>query len=989
VPGSDGSTVAAAQEILWSIRESGGWSAPQALTSTGLLDDQPAVAVRSDGTAVVAWRHASGVDVSASGVSDLWSAEFNGTTWSTPAEMFNDGQTNGRPALTALPDGGILAIWLSSSTMTGEDAVVRCSNLASGTWTPAITISDTEADCKRCARLVSLPDGRALAFWTEEQEAGQTMLMAIRDAGSGAWGAPSAILPPQMLIGAPSIDVYDSRVTVVWHGVGEKSSLYLASCDFADANGWTTPQNLTPEAGEAWWPLAGSDQSGNLDVAYILDSASLASASGLLASGQSLILATLSVDSLADFALTTGDLSLAASPPVVGEANTVQVHVANAGIAASGVSDVRLYNGDPALGGVLVDTQPLGALQVGESADIDLEWTPAASGTYQLYVVVDTSGTVSELHEDNNQGDFSVGVIAQPSLALDAASDTGTAGDGWTTDATPTMIGTATGATSVALYVDSQTSRVACAAVIGDDYSATLPALASGPHTVWVQAFDGSGNPSPFSTPLALLIDAGPVPATPVLDPTTDSGTVGDAITNVRRPKITGTAKPSASVRLYDGGSLLAEIVATTSGTYEFVPAADWNEGLHSVTASQYDDSVGYSESSAAIDILIDATAPNADVVDITPDPRTTPVGLVTISFSEDVTGVDVGDFTLTESGTPVDMATVVVNAVSASQYTLDLTDVTSGGGSYTLTLVGAGAGITDMAGNPLTADAADGWATLVNFDTDGNGAADALTDGILILRYLFDPAGAWNYSDALGGAATRSNRENIKSFLDSGQTTVLDVDGNGAADALTDGILILRYLFDPAGAWNYSDALGTGATRTTRAEIKAYLDLWNPGLGGAGLITESSTDSASAAAEADALVEANVVTETNATVLVAAEVGAGADVVGETVTAASVVVGLPEGEIGGGEWGGDVRACVGVGCERVEGQDTLKRELQRERAVDRVDLQSVVEQEFGGSAAGELMGGRLPGGLGRGVRAAQVDSLFAEEEAEEWFDWR
>jgi hypothetical protein len=48
-----------------------------------------------------------------------------------------------------------------------------------------------------------------------------------------------------------------------------------------------------------------------------------------------------------------------------------------------------------------------------------------------------------------------------------------------------------------------------------------------------------------------------------------------------------------------------------------------------------------------------------------------------------------------------------------------------------------------------------------------------------------------------------------------------LDVDGNGAADALTDGILILRYLFDSAGAWNYSDALGGNATRTTRPTIK------------------------------------------------------------------------------------------------------------------------------------------------------------------------
>jgi hypothetical protein len=58
-----------------------------------------------------------------------------------------------------------------------------------------------------------------------------------------------------------------------------------------------------------------------------------------------------------------------------------------------------------------------------------------------------------------------------------------------------------------------------------------------------------------------------------------------------------------------------------------------------------------------------------------------------------------------------------------------------------------------------------------------------------------------------------------------------LDVDGNGSADALSDGILILRYLSDPTGQWNVVDALGSGATRTTLTDIKAYLDLYNPSL--------------------------------------------------------------------------------------------------------------------------------------------------------------
>lgn len=120
---------------------------------------------------------------------------------------------------------------------------------------------------------------------------------------------------------------------------------------------------------------------------------------------------------------------------------------------------------------------------------------------------------------------------------------------------------------------------------------------------------------------------------------------------------------------------------------------------------------------------------------------------------------------------------------------------------------------------------------TSINLDADGNGALDALADGILILRYLFDPGGAWIVNDALGCGAERTTRGLIKGYLDCGTTTALDVDGNGSCDPLSDGILILRYLFDPTGAWNVNDALGSGATRTTWEEIGAHLDGFNPAI--------------------------------------------------------------------------------------------------------------------------------------------------------------
>ena len=54
--------------------------------------------------------------------------------------------------------------------------------------------------------------------------------------------------------------------------------------------------------------------------------------------------------------------------------------------------------------------------------------------------------------------------------------------------------------------------------------------------------------------------------------------------------------------------------------------------------------------------------------------------------------------------------------------------------------------------------------------------------------------------------------------------TEVLDIDGNGTVDALTDAVLVMRYTFGLRGQPLIVGAIGPGATRTTAAQIEAYL---------------------------------------------------------------------------------------------------------------------------------------------------------------------
>jgi hypothetical protein len=103
---------------------------------------------------------------------------------------------------------------------------------------------------------------------------------------------------------------------------------------------------------------------------------------------------------------------------------------------------------------------------------------------------------------------------------------------------------------------------------------------------------------------------------------------------------------------------------------------------------------------------------PTVDIVDVTPDPRTSPVDQITITFSEPVNGFTQSDLTLASSGggnllTAAQPLTTTDNIT----WTLgNLASVTATAGSYLLTLLAAGSGITDAAGQALLAGATDSF---------------------------------------------------------------------------------------------------------------------------------------------------------------------------------------------------------------------------------------------------------------------------------------
>ena len=109
------------------------------------------------------------------------------------------------------------------------------------------------------------------------------------------------------------------------------------------------------------------------------------------------------------------------------------------------------------------------------------------------------------------------------------------------------------------------------------------------------------------------------------------------------------------------------------------------------------------------------------------------------------------------------------------------------------------------------------------NIDIDGNEKFDALTDGLLILRSMFGLTDSPLITGAVAGDALYIDAEDIQSRIQ-GLGNRLDIDNDGNIDALTDGLVTLRYLFGLTGDPLISDVIATGADRVTAEDIEAYM---------------------------------------------------------------------------------------------------------------------------------------------------------------------
>ncbi|WP_284311897.1 Ig-like domain-containing protein, partial [Labrys miyagiensis] len=199
-----------------------------------------------------------------------------------------------------------------------------------------------------------------------------------------------------------------------------------------------------------------------------------------------------------------------------------------------------------------------------------------SSGNHTITAkATDAAGNVSAASAGYSVTINNTGPSAPTGLALDTTTDSGVAGDAITNITQAKIDGIAGAGTTVTLYDSNGTTVLGTgvADATTGAFGITTFALSNGTHNITAKATDSAGNISAASTAYALTIDT-TAPASPTglsLDPSTDSGTVGDGITNFSQVKIDGTAEAGSTVTLYDSNGttvLGAGVANATTGAF-------------------------------------------------------------------------------------------------------------------------------------------------------------------------------------------------------------------------------------------------------------------------------------------------------------------------------------------------------------------------------------------------------------------------------------
>ena len=323
-------------------------------------------------------------------------------------------------------------------------------------------------------------------------------------------------------------------------------------------------------------------------------------------------------------------------------------------------------------------------------------------------------------------------------------------------------------------------------------WSFTAAALIDGAHSFTVRSTDAAGNLSAVSAAVGIKVDT-LAPGNPrIASYSTDSGILGDGITNATSIKLTGTAEAFAKVKIYDGDVLIGETVASKKGVWVFTTGTLEHGSSYDFKVTATDAALNTSAASNPLAITVDTDAPTMpEILSYSSGgPVITNSGVITLTGT-----AEAGSAVKLYNGSKYFGA-----AVADDTGTWSFTTSSLGNATYRFS-----ATATDAAGNT---------SPLATLSTSGSAQASPAADhSVLVLTVDTKAPSApvvSSFSSDTGRAGDRITSD-----------TTLDIDGRAEAGSTVDvyagDTLLGSTTTDTNGVWHFlTDQLEDGAFNFT-----------------------------------------------------------------------------------------------------------------------------------------------------------------------------
>lgn len=410
----------------------GQWSVPENLTSNDRLDRSPLLVTANDGTAMLTWisNDQGSLIGTTEAPNDVHFATYNGVTWSSPADV-----ALGVPSMlkTAMAYNGTEAVIVysadtSGDTATPEDREIFAIVYDGGAWDAPVRVTD-DAIPDDNPQVAYDVDGDLLLLWYH----GGDIRMKTNPSLTGVITDAVTVvdLPTSASMGAADFQLATGptgEISLIWQDPSrDLVDMWSAAYDPA-LDVWAPRRRLTIDDSMEYGMAPTYDASGDLLVSY--DKAAIEYETRTIeAYGEQIQVDGIPYVDRRDFyvlrhrvggdlAIFDSDVSVSPANPSPGDVATIGALVYNLGTVAATDIAVAFYDGDPAAGGLLIDTVVCeGTLLGGEYASVSAQWVvPTSTVPHALYAVADPDHEQEDGFLANNAGHIS-GVM-KPDLTV-------------------------------------------------------------------------------------------------------------------------------------------------------------------------------------------------------------------------------------------------------------------------------------------------------------------------------------------------------------------------------------------------------------------------------------------------------------------------------------------------------------------------------------------------------------------------------------------